>query len=129
MNHSQEMRANQGESWLSLFFWPAFRRLFLPGSRREVAQERTPRRSRQAALKSKRPAQKVLEATVPQEMIDAQLESWIRWTLESNIALAAALKRIRNSYILIQAGKPAKDADQILAQVEDALQNAEKMKQ
>jgi hypothetical protein len=42
--------------------------------------------------------------------------------------LEAALERIRHSYKLIQAGKPAKDADEILAQVEAALKNAKKAK-
>jgi hypothetical protein len=119
-------RVKQGESWLSLFFWPAFRRVFLPAARPQVSQPRTHRRSRQAATNSRK--QKVLEFPVPRVVIDAQIESWIRWTLESNIDLAAALRRLRNSYLLIQAGKPAKDATEILAQVEAALQYAEKSK-
>jgi hypothetical protein len=65
---------------------------------------------------------------VPRVVIDAQIEGWIRWTLESNIDLAAALRRLRNSYLLIQAGKPAKDSTEILAQVEAALECAEKSK-
>ena len=65
---------------------------------------------------------------MPRVIIDAQMEGWIRWTLESNIDLAAALRRLRDSYLMIQAGKPAKDATEILAQVEDALQYAEKSK-
>jgi len=72
--------------------------------------------------------QNVLEFPVPRVIIDAQMESWIRWTLESNIDLADALRRLRNSYLLIQSGKPANDATEILAQVEDALQYAEKSK-
>ena len=40
----------------------------------------------------------------------------------------SALRRLRDSYLMIQAGKPAKDATEILAQVEDALQYAEKSK-
>ncbi len=65
---------------------------------------------------------------MPRVIIDAQMEGWIRWTLESNIDLAAALRRLRNSYLLIHAGKPAKDATEILAQVEDALEHAERSK-
>jgi hypothetical protein len=53
------------------------------------------------------------------------LEHWIRWTLESNIALAAALKRLRDSYKLLQAGKRAEDAERILEEVEAALKTVE----
>jgi hypothetical protein len=62
---------------------------------------------------------------VPQIVIDTQLEHWIRWTLESNIALAAALKRLRDSYKLVRAGKPAENAEEILAEVEAALNTVE----
>ena len=119
-------RVKHGESWLSLFFWPAFRRVFLPAARLQVSQPRANRRSRQAATNSKK--QKVLEFPVPKVIIDTQMESWIRWTLESNIDLADALRRLRKSYLLIQAGKPAKDSTEILAQVEAALECAEKSK-
>jgi hypothetical protein len=110
-------RVKHGESWLSLFFWPALRRVFLPASKLQVSHP---------ATNSKK--HKVLEFPVPKVIIDAQIESWIRWTLESNIDLAAALRRLRDSYLLIQAGKTAKDATQILSQVEAALQYAEKSK-
>jgi hypothetical protein len=122
----REERVSQGESWFSLFFWPAFRRVFLPAAKPRFAQPETRGRSRQAATDAKK--QNVLEFPVPRVIIDAQMESWVRWTLESNIDLAAALRRLRNSYVLIQAGKPAKDAAEILAQVEDALEHAEKSK-
>jgi hypothetical protein len=120
----REERVEQGESWFSLFFWPAFRRVFLPAAKPRFAQSRS--RSRQTATSAKK--QNVLEFPVPRVIIDAQMEGWIRWTLESNIDLAAALRRLRDSYLLIQSGKPAKDATEILAQVEDALQYAEKSK-
>jgi hypothetical protein len=126
LHNLREERVKQGESWLSLFFWPAFRRVFLPAAKPRVAQPGTHRKPRQAAIDAKK--HKVLEFPVPRVIIDAQIEAWIRWTLESNIDLAAALRRLRNSYLLIQAGKPAKDATEILAQVEDALQYAEKSK-
>jgi hypothetical protein len=122
----REETVKRGESWFSLFLWPAFRRVFLPAAKPQVAQSGTHLRSRQVATSSKK--QKVLEFPVPRVIIDAQMEGWIRWTLESNIELAAALRRLRNSYLLIQAGKPAKDATEILAQVEDVLQYAEKSK-
>jgi hypothetical protein len=120
----REERVEQGESWFSLFFWPAFRRVFLPAAKPRFAQLGS--RSRQTATNAKK--QNVLEFPVPRVIIDAQMEGWIRWTLESNIDLAAALRRLRDSYLLIQSGKPAKDATEILAQVEDALQYAEKSK-
>ncbi len=120
----REESVKQGESWFSLFLWPAFRRVFLPAAKPRVAQSGS--RSRQTPTKVKR--QNVLEFPVPREIIDAQMEGWIRWTLESNIDLAAALRRLRNSYLLILEGKPAKDAEDILAQVEDALQHAERSK-
>jgi hypothetical protein len=116
----REERVEQGESWFSLFFWPAFRRVFLPAAKPRYA------RSRQTATNTNK--QNVLEFPVPRVIIDAQMEGWIRWTLESNIDLAAALRRLRDSYLLIQSGKPANDATDILAQVEDALQYAEKSK-
>jgi hypothetical protein len=120
----REERVEQGESWFSLFFWPAFRRVFLPAAKPRFAQSGS--RSRQTATNAQK--QNVLEFPVPRVIIDAQMEGWIRWTLESNIDLAAALRRLRDSYLLIQSGKPAKDATDILAQVEDALQYAEKSK-
>jgi hypothetical protein len=126
IHNLREERVEQGESWFSLFFWPAFRRVFLPAARPQVAQSGNHRRSRQASTNAKK--KNVLEFPVPRVIIDAQMESWIRWTLESNIDLAAALRRLRDSYLLIQAGKHAKDATEILAQVEDALQYAEKSK-
>src|ERR1700678_789540 len=122
----REERVKQGESWLSLFFWPAFRRVFFPPAKPHVPQPGTPRKLRQATIDSKK--NKVLEFPVPRVIIDAQMEGWIRWTLESNIELAAALRRLRDSYLMIQAGRPAKDATEILAQVDDALQYAEKSK-
>ena len=59
-------------------------------------------------------------------VIETQIEHWIRWTLESNIALAAALKRLRDSYKLLQEGMVEKDADEILAQVETAMKTVER---
>jgi hypothetical protein len=38
----------------------------------------------------------------------------------------AALRRLQDSYELLQAGKPAKHADAILAEVEAALKTVEK---
>ena len=122
----RDERVKHGENWFSLFFWPAFRRVFLPAAKPQGPQPGTRRKLRQATIDSKK--HKVLEFPVPRVIIDAQMEGWIRWTLECNIDLAAALRRLRDSYLMIQAGRPAKDATEILAQVEDALQYAEKSK-
>ena len=77
---------------------------------------------------SKKPSDKVLEFAVPKENIEAQLEDWIRRVFESNDELATALTRIRDSYRAQLAVHCIKDADEILAQVEGALQNAAKAK-
>jgi hypothetical protein len=81
--------------------------------------------------KAKKPPErvKVLEYAVPQEIIERQLEGWMRGVLESKDELAAALERLRDSYCALLAGKkPVKDDDEILAQVEAALTQAEKAK-
>ncbi len=115
----------EGHNWLSLFLWPAFRRIFPFGKRLKVPRKR-PDPSLQA--EDFKPAQRFPECAVPQVIIEVQLEQWIRWTLESNIELAAALKRLRTSYKLVRDGKPAENADAILAQVEAALRNVENNK-
>ena len=78
---------------------------------------------------SKEPAsEKVLEFAVPQEVIERQIEDWLQRIVESNDELVAVMERIRDSYRALLAGKPVKDDDEILAQVETALQNAAKAK-
>ena len=116
----------QGGSWFSLFFWPAFRRIFLLDKKLEIWPHRAVPCPAQAALSSKKTTDNMPASQVPRIVIDSQIEHWIRWTLESNIALAAALKRLRDSYMLLQAGNAEKDADEILAQVEAALKTVEK---
>ena len=86
---------------------------------------RPPARLQQLSARKKRPIT-VPASQVPRIVIDTQIEHWIRWTLESNIALTTALKRLRDSYMLLQAGKAEQDADEILAQVEAALETVEK---
>jgi hypothetical protein len=115
----------EGHSWLSLFFWPAFRRIFPFGKGLGMPRKRRDAWLRPLDLKAEKPAERVPQCAVPQVIIETQLEHWIRWTLESNIELAAALKRLRTSYKLILAGNPATDADAILAQVEAALRTVE----
>jgi hypothetical protein len=126
MDRSMEIRDIEGDNWFSLFFWPAFRRIFFFGRKSEVLRECPDRWPRPADIRSKKSAERVSVCAVPQVIIETQIEHWIRWTLESNIALVEALKRLQSSYRLMQTGKSAKDADDILAQVEAALQSAEK---
>ena len=112
----------RGRSWFSLFLWPALRRIFLLNKRPEIWQRPADSRRLPATLSSKKPN----DFTVSRIIIETQIEHWIRWTLESNITLAAALKRLQGSYKLLQAGKPARDVEDILAQVEAALKTVEK---
>lgn len=67
-----------------------------------------------------------LEFAEPQEVIEAQLENWLKSTVKSNDELATALKRLRDSYCALLAGKPVKDDDELLMQVEAALRQADK---
>ncbi len=125
MDRSRGKKGVRGCGWFSLFFWPAFRRIFFLDNNREIRHRRTDPDPSPAAAGAKKPHDAAPASTVPQIVIDTQLEHWIRWTLESNIVLAAALKRMRNSYQLLQAGKPVTDADAILAEVETALRTVE----
>ena len=114
----------RGVGWFSLFFWPAFRRLFLLDKKLEIWPYRPAPCPPPGAAKET--TDNMRGSTVPRIVIEMQIEHWIRWTLESNIALAAALRRLRDSYKLLLAGKRADDADEILAQVEAALKTVEK---
>jgi hypothetical protein len=114
-------KSTRGCGWFSLFFWPAFRRIFFLDNMPEVWQRRRDRGYLAPSVRAKRPNGDLARSTVPQVVIDTQLEQFIGWTLECNIALAAALKSLRNSYKLLQAGKPGEDAERILAQVEELL--------
>ena len=74
---------------------------------------------------SKEPtSERVLEFAVPQAAIERQIEDWLQRIVESNDELVVVMERIRDSYRALLAGKPVKDDDEILAQVETALQNA-----
>ncbi len=116
----------RGGSWFFLFFWPAFRRIFFLDKKLEIWPQRAAPFPPPAALSSKKKTANMPASTVPRIVIEQQIEQWIRWTLESNIALAAALERLRDSYKLLQLGRFEKDADEILAQVEAALKTVEK---
>ena len=115
----------RGDGWFSLYFWPAFRRIFLLDNKLEVWQRRSDPGPAPTVVSAKRQNDEVPLSGVPQVVIDIQLEHWIQWTLECNIALAATLKRLRDSYKLLQTGKRAEDADKILAEVEELLNGVE----
>jgi hypothetical protein len=125
MDRSRGKKGTRGCGWFSLFFWPAFRRIFFLDNNPEIGHRRADPGLSSAPAGAKKRHDTAPASTVPQIIIDTQLEHWIRWTLESNIALAAALKRLRNSYKLLRAGKPAVDAEEILAEVEAALKTVE----
>lgn len=57
--------------------------------------------------KSKKPPErvKVLEYAVPQEIVEQQLEGWVRGVLDSKDELAAALERLRDSSVLCSPGR------------------------
>lgn len=78
---------------------------------------------------SKEPtSEKVLEFVVPQKGIERQIEDWLQRIVDSNDELVVVMERLRDSYRALLAGNPVKDQDEILAQVETALQNGEKAK-
>jgi hypothetical protein len=126
LNSSTGRKGMRGCSWFSLFLWPTFRRIFLLDRKREIWRQRADPCPPPAALSSKKPNDNVPASTVARIITETQIEHWIRWTLESNITLAAALKRLQGSYKLLQAGKPARDVEEILEQVDAALKTVEK---
>jgi hypothetical protein len=119
----QAGKGMRGDGWFSLYFWPAFRRIFFLDNKLEVGQRRSD--PAPTATSAKRQNHEVPASGVPRVVIDIQLEQWIQWTLECNIALAATLKRLRDSYKLLQTGKRAEDAEEILAEVEELLNGVE----
>ena len=60
--------------------------------------------------------------------IEVHLVNWIAGLVQSNIDLASALVRLRDSYRIALAGGLAADANDIMAMVETALRDAEKTK-
>jgi hypothetical protein len=119
IDSSQAGKRMRGDGWFSLYFWPAFRRIFFLDNKLEVRQ----RRSDPGPAKKRN--HEVPSSAVPRVVIDTQLEYWIQWTLECNIALAATLKRLRDSYKLLQTGKRAENPEGILAEVEELLNRVE----
>ena len=71
---------------------------------------------------------KLLTLPVPQDDVETQLLIWIRGVVQSNHELVGAMKRLRNSYKALLAGKSVTDAEEILWQVEVALMDTERSK-
>jgi len=64
------------------------------------------------------------KAVTSHDLLESRLVSWVRETVKSNHQLARALQRIHSSYRSLLAGEPAADAEELLLQVESAMQNA-----
>jgi hypothetical protein len=73
-------------------------------------------------------AKRVLEFVTTQDDVERQLLNWIRGVVENNNKLVQALERLRHSYRILLAGRPITDAEDVLWQVETALEDAERLK-
>ena len=72
---------------------------------------------------AKKPAIKATSFVDAQSAIDATLEAWLPSLIRSNDSLIAALTRLRDFYL---AGPPIPGGASVLADVEDALEQAAK---
>jgi SUMO ligase MMS21 Smc5/6 complex component len=70
----------------------------------------------------------VLPFSLPKQGVEDQIETWIRGVLRSNDDLVNALVRLRDSYRTTSVGESVNDKDEILAQVQAALEGAAKAK-
>jgi len=77
---------------------------------------------------AKKSSNKLLEFSIPQDGIGLQLVAWVRGIVKSNNELVSALSRLRRSYKALLAGMPVTDAEELLWQVEGALQEADRCK-
>jgi hypothetical protein len=77
---------------------------------------------------ARKPPNKVLELALPVDDIGPQLVRWVRGVVKSHDELVLALTRLRRSYKVLLAGKPGTDVEEVLWQVEGALQRAERSK-
>jgi hypothetical protein len=77
---------------------------------------------------AKKSPNRVLEFTMLGDGIGPQLVSWVRGIVKSNDELVLALTRLRRSHKMLLAGKPDPDTEEVLWQVEGALQEAERAK-
>jgi len=66
--------------------------------------------------------------SLPKQGVEDQIETWIRGVLRSNDDLVNALVRLRDSYRTTSVGESVNDKDEILAQVQAALEGAAKAK-
>jgi hypothetical protein len=71
---------------------------------------------------------KVLFFPTPKQNAESAVENWIHRILETKDNLVSALELLRISYNAMLAGKPVREADEILAQVEGILQHGEAVK-
>lgn len=76
---------------------------------------------------AKKSSNKLLEFSIPQDGT-SQLVAWVRGIVKSNNELVSALSRLRRSYKTLLAGMPVTDAEELLWQVEGALQEADRCK-
>jgi hypothetical protein len=67
----------------------------------------------------------LLSFPIPGKTTDNQSDHLIYRILESNDSLMTALEHLWNSYNAMMVGEPLRNADEILAQAESALQQAE----
>jgi hypothetical protein len=75
----------------------------------------------QELLETKKPPHSVVEFPDIHAAIDGLLDAWLPRLIVSNEILFAALVRVRDHHL---AGAPATAAEQLLAEVESALEKA-----
>lgn len=78
--------------------------------------------------RAKKSPHKVLEFSISQDGTGLQLVTWVRGIVKSNNELVSALSRLRRSYSALLAGITVTDTEELLWQVEGALQEADRCK-
>ncbi len=78
----------------------------------------------QALLRTNKPPNRVAEFPDVHAAIDGLLDAWLPRLVVSNEILFATLVRVRDHHL---SGSPAAAADQVLAEVEAALERAAKI--
>jgi hypothetical protein len=68
---------------------------------------------------------KLIEFAASQQSIETQLTRWIQELVQSYSELVPALQRLRRSNRVLQSRKAVTDAEEVLGQVERALDDAE----
>lgn len=74
----------------------------------------------------KPPNKNLLGFPASRDSVETKLLNWIRGILQSNDQLVDALKHLRRSYNVLEAGKSVPESAEILWQVEVALRDAER---